>query len=482
MGDVIEFPSHKTTVPPPLPIAPDLGDGCELIYDLKPGTVGVSVVETDEGVAHFSVTAPADEVAKFMETAKRSVIASFGLSPDDPQSEPSLRQAMGDAYFEGFITTFVQQHFFTEALLRTHVMTFLDPVLLTQEPPVAGEDYRFRVDTLKRPIFELTSYGPVRVKFPEKPRITSKDVTQYLDNMADELGTWEPDTSRTEPVALGERVQLNLDATDANGKPFPGLTGRHVPYLVGTCSVGEEFDAQLVGMKPRERKEVSVSLPAQPADGADELQVLEYQVVQVKVQIDEILHKVPARIDDAWVAQNLPEAQTLLGLRSRIRDVLEREAEAVWRENLGTLCTDELAKRLKGEPTELYVNRMRDELVKQFVGDLERQGISYQQLINQPDFDIAAFEKQMADEAYVALRRGFALDALADRTNIMLEEKDIAEVIASMYPGQEEAAYQSLLDSGQMPKLCEIALRRRATNWLIDTAKDANDGPKLQLV
>lgn len=472
MGDVIDFASGKEFTPQPA--ASDLGDGCELTYDPKPGSVGVSVVETETGVARFNVTAPADEVAKVMETAKRSVLTGFGIAPDDAQGEAALRQTMGDANYDGFIITFVQQHFFAEALLRTKVMPFLDPTLLTHELPVPGEDYTFRVDVLTRPFFTLTSYDPVKVKFPDKTRVTSKDVTAYLDNMAEELGTWEPDSSRTE-VAHGDRVQLNLDST-VDGRAFPGLTGRHVPYLVGTCSVGEEFDQALEGMKPRERKELSVSVPAPAEDGS-----LNYQVVQVKVQIDEILHKVPARIDDAWVAQNLPEAQTLLGLRSRIRDVLERDAEAVWRESLGALCIDELAKRLEGEPTDLYVNKMRDELVKQFMGELEMQGISYQQLVSQPDFDIAAFERQMAEEARVTLRRSLALDSLADHIDIQLEEKDIAKVIAGMYPGQEEAAYQSLLESGQMPKLCEAALRQRATDWLIDTAKDAS-GPKLQLV
>ena len=476
MGDVIDFSSRKPIDPQS---AADLGDGCELTYEPKPGSVGVSVVESQDGVARFNVTAPAEEVAKVLETARTSVLAGFGLDAANPEAEEILRRTLGASAYDGFIVTFVQQHFFAQALLRTNIMPFLDPTLLTSELPVAGEDYTFRADVLTRPFFELTGYDPVKVSFPEKTRITSKDVTLYLDNMASELGTWEPDPTR-EAVAHGDRVQLNLDAT-VDGKPFQPLTGRHVPYLVGTCSVGEEFDRALEGMKPRERKEVSVSLPAPVEEGIEAPQMVQYQVVQVKVQIDEILHKVPARIDDAWVAQNLPEAQTLLGLRSRIRDVLERDAEAVWRESLGALCTEELAKRLKGEPGEAYAQKMRDELVKEFMGEMERQGIGYQQLINQPDFDVVEFERHMLEEARATLRRSLALDSLADHLDIQLEEKDIAQVVASMYPGQEEAAYQSLLESGQMPKLCESALRRRATDWLVETAVDVR-GPKLQLV
>lgn len=496
MGDVIDFKSalHRITTDLEDPQAPHAGDEVELTYDPKPGSVGVTVSTTADGVAHLTVTAPAAEIAPTMAMAQSALLQSFGIAPNDTQSLEMVRETMGAPTFDAFIATFVQQHFFSQAMLRTSIMPFLDPDYLTSDAPVADQDYTFKVDTLLRPSFALSSYDPVKVELPEKQQITSKDVSAYLANMADELATWENDPSR-DAVIEGDHVTLNLDAT-ADGKEFKPLTGRHLPYLVGSGVISPDFDGELVGMKPRERREVSVSV-ALPNEAGE----ITYQVVQIKAQIDEIQRKVPAKIDDAWVAANMPEAQTLLGLRSRIRTVLEREVDRAYHDQLMILCAEELAKRLEGDPDDRYVAKMRDELIAQFIGDLQRSGIDYQQYMSQPGFDAKAWEAQMAEEARKALRRGLALDSLADHLDIDLREEDIAQVVAQMAPGHEQEALQGLLDSGQMPKMCEVALRMRANEWLVDhvagtgrvidggapkkSAKDdgpKNDGPKLQLI
>ncbi len=501
MGDVIDFKSALERINHDLedPQAPHAGDEVELTYDPKPGSVGVTVYTTPDGAAHLTVTAPAIDVAPVMAMARDSLLASFGIAPGDEKGREAVVASLGRASYDGFIATFVQQHFFGKAMLRTGIMPFLSPDLLTGEAPKEGEDYVYELEVLMRPSYELTSYDPVKVKLPEKKEVTSKDVSAYLTGMAEELATWENDSSRDQ-VADGDHVSLNLDAT-ADGREFKPLTGRHLPYVVGSGAISPEFDGALVGMKPRERRDVSVSVAVPDDQGG-----IAYQVVQLKVQIDEIQRRVPAKIDDAWVMTNMPEAQTLLGLRSRIRTLLEREAELAYHDELMVLCAEELATRLIGEPEERYVEKMRDELISQYIEDLHRNGVDYQQFVSQPGFDVQQWEKSMSEEAEHALRRGFALDSLADHLDIQLEQADIAKVVSSMAPGHEEEVLATMVETGQMPKMCEVALRTRANEWLVDHVQsvglkasgalvieggaaeghrpksDRGDGPKLQLV
>lgn len=460
MGEVIDFEAELKKAGRAQKECPEAGSECELEYDPKPGSVGVLLTTDSEGVAHFTVTAPAKEVAEAIKQAKDGVAAMFGAPADEAALE-AIRTQMGEGSFDGFITTFVQRHFFAQALLRTSVLPFLDPDHNTCEPPVPGQDYVFKMECLLRPNFELTSYDPVRVKVPEVAAVGSKDVSAYLDNMSKELATWENDPAAA-AVERGLHVSLNLDSM-LDGKPFPQLTGRHVPYLVGTGQLGDEFDDQLVGMAPRQRKEFSLSLPMAGAEGG-----VDYQVVQVKVQIDEIQHSVPAVIDDAWVMKNMPEAQTLLGLRNKVRTMLERQAKADQRAQLMELTAAELAKRLIGEVDERYVAKMRDELLSETMQRLQAQGLTLDDVFAQPGFDRDAWEADLDEQARDALKRGLALDSLADHLDIQLDEKDISAVVSQMAPGHEQEAYQSLLDSGQMPKMCEMALRMRANQWLVD--------------
>ncbi len=501
MGDVIDFKSTMERINRDLedPQAPHAGEEVELTYDPKPGSVGVSVYTIPDGTAHLTVTAPADDVATVMATARNALLASFGVAPGDERGLEAVVSSVGQASFDAFVANFVQQHFFGKAMLRTGIMPFLSPDYLTDDAPREGEDYVYELEVLMRPSYELTSYEPVKVKLPEKREVGSKDVTAYLDGMAEELSTWENDPTR-EAVSDGDHVSLNLDAT-ADGREFKPLTGRHLPYVVGSGAISPEFDTNLVGMKPRERRDMSVSVALPDEQGG-----IAYQVVQLKVQIDEIQRRVPAKIDDVWVATNMPEAQTLLGLRSRIRTLLEREAEAAYHDELMVLCAEELATRLVGDPDERYVEKMRDELISQYIEDLHRSGIDYQQFVSQPGFDVNLWEKSMLEEADHALRRGLALDSLADHLDIQLEEADIAKVVSAMAPGHEEEVLATMVETGQMPKMCEIALRTRANEWLADhvqsvglkgsgalvleggaiegnrTKPSKGEGPKLQLL
>ncbi len=510
MGDVIDFKSTMERINHDLedPQAPHAGEEVELTYDPKPGSVGVSVYTIPDGTAHLTVTAPAADVATVMATARNALLASFGIAPGDERGLEAVMSSVGQASFDAFVASFVQQHFFGKAMLRTGIMPFLSPDFLTDDVPQEGEDYVYELEVLMRPSYELTSYDPVKVKLPEKREVGSKDVTACLDGMAEELATWENDPSR-ESVSDGDHVSLNLDAT-ADGREFKPLTGRHLPYVVGSGAISPEFDGNLVGMKPRERRDISVSVALPDDQGGVAYQVVQlkvqideiqrrvpakiddvwvatnmpeaqtllglrsrqggvaYQVVQLKVQIDEIQRRVPAKIDDVWVATNMPEAQTLLGLRSRVRTLLEREAEAAYHDELMVLCAEELATRLVGDPDERYVEKMRDELISQYIEDLHRSGIDYQQFVSQPGFDVNLWEKSMLEEADHALRRGLALDSLADHLDIQLEEADIAKVVSAMAPGHEEEVLGTMVETGQMPKMCEIALRTRANEWLVD--------------
>jgi trigger factor len=475
MGDVIDFGAARAAREGKRRVeAPAADRETELVYEPKPNSVGVSVVSDGTGLVRLTVTAPGVDVAGAIADAKAVLAANFGVSARDAAAMEQVRAAMGEVSYDAYVSSFVQQHFLGKALQRCGVMPFMDPELLDYETPVPERDFVFSVNVLERPSFELSSYEPVSAELPQKPEVTSKDVGTYLDNMANELATWENDPARTE-VAEGDHVSLNLDAT-FEGRVFQPLTGRHVPYVVGTGAVGADFDQALVGMAPRSRAEVSVSVPAPADDGT-----VAYRVVQVKVQIDEIQRKVPAKIDDAWVAQNMPEAQTLLGLRSRVRTMLERQAEEAWRGESMARLADVLAERLVGEPDEVYVQRMRDELVNQFIADLQAHGIDYASYVSQPDFDADAWEANMHQEARALLRRNLALDALADHLDINVTEEDIVRVVSQMAPGQEEQMLQGMVNSGQMPKLCEAALRQRASEWLLQNMPAAHRGPSLVL-
>ena len=94
MGEILDFKGPKTTVAFPEFSNPAADNECELEYDPKPGSVGVLVTTDAQGVAHFTVTAPAEEVGEAIKQAKDGLAASFGV-PADATTLEAIRTQMG---------------------------------------------------------------------------------------------------------------------------------------------------------------------------------------------------------------------------------------------------------------------------------------------------------------------------------------------------------------------------------------------------
>ena len=465
-------PGGAQTYEHPVPAA---GQACDYDYPAKEGSVGVHLVVDDACHMRYEVTAPAADVAAEIEAAKISVARSFGVDNRDLAAMAQLRDALGQEGMDSFVTSYVQRSFFTKATLRTGAPAFLTPDYPDAQVPQAGQDYSFTVNALLHPAATLTSYGPVEFEYPEKPKVGSKDVSQYLDDMADQLATWEPDLTRND-VQEGDHVRLRTRAT-LDGQELPSLSGNELPYMLGSGVLPEDFDRNVVGMSCGQTKEFSLSIP----ESLDEAGNPSFVMVQMSVRVLGIDRRVPARIDDAWVIKNAPQAGTLLGLRSQIRSSLEREVEAAYHETLMGLAVDELVKRLDWEIPSEYVERSRDELIQQFALELQQRGVDFAVYASQPEFDHEQFVAQMNDRAVESLRHALALDALADHLGIEATDEEAARTLGQIAPGQDAEMVRAVRQSGQLEQLRLFARRMKANEWLVKNARDTS-GPKLQLL
>lgn len=160
-------------------------------------------------------------------------------------------------------------------------------------------------------------------------------------------------------------------------------------------------------------------------------------------------------------------------LRGQVRGQLEGEAENARLGASVDACADLLAERLVRDPDPRYVELMRDEMANRFAANVEAGGTTWQAYTADPGFDMERFKAQMTANALTALRRGLALDALAEHLGIEVTEADIlAAVLPMSGPGQQQVAAQAMFDSGQLPQLCEVARRAKAGEWLARRAAE----------
>ena len=160
-------------------------------------------------------------------------------------------------------------------------------------------------------------------------------------------------------------------------------------------------------------------------------------------------------------------------LRAEARSQLEAQREAERTASLIDRATDALVDRLVSQPSQGYVELLRNQMANQFAASVEASGSSWASYTADPAYDEEAFKASMTQQALQSLRRGMVLDAVAAHEGIRLEVDDVLAALGPVARGQETVAAQAMLDSGQLPQLCEVALRSKAGEWVARHAVDA---------
>ena len=174
-----------------------------------------------------------------------------------------------------------------------------------------------------------------------------------------------------------------------------------------------------------------------------------------------------------WDMVSSDKSESVEKLRSQMRDLISAENESQWHEEVVNLCLDEMVKRLTEEVPYKHIELLRDNMANSYASNLVSNGVDWDAYIASPGFNLNDFKQQMTMNAISALNRGMALDALAEALKIKLTEDDILGAAGQVAPGHEAEAIQGMLQTGQLPQLCEVTKRIKAGDWLVRNCKDA---------
>lgn len=167
--------------------APGPGDIVDVTYGRRyeGGELPLSVrVVTDvAGIATFTVTADAEEVAYSMQAARKALVRASGNDPDKPDSLGAARLAMGPQAFAENVVYLTKQRLMCLAYMRTGIMPFLAANYPVSDAPVEGRDFTFVARFRLRPRSAVEDFTPVCLAFPEKREVTDKDLDGFVGQM-----------------------------------------------------------------------------------------------------------------------------------------------------------------------------------------------------------------------------------------------------------------------------------------------------------
>ncbi len=223
---------------------------------------------------------------------------------------------------------------------------------------------------------------------------------------------------------LGDTVIADLTGTfddDPDGEP---ITADNLEVVLGDEVIEKAFTENLVGVRPDEDKEFTVTYPKEFSSAALAGKTLHYKAKIKSVGKTEI-----PELNDEW-AKSLDEGyESLADLRTKLKKDLESYADS---DADARVRNDAIAKLIQENafevPATLIENQARN-LLNNFAQDLQQRGVDITKVEN--DFVAMAFE-QMKSQAERDVRGAMLLDKIGEAEKVDVSEAEVDAEIAKL--------------------------------------------------
>jgi trigger factor len=297
------------------------------------------------------------------------------------------------------------------------------------------------------------------------PQVTDEQIAEALEGYRRRLTQFKPVDGRTETGdadlvraeisgKVGEhkikKRELRVDLEDDAGGPLPGLASRLRGKPIGG-------DAPI---------EVDYTLPAEgvPTEMAG-------RHVHLHVSVKEVREKQVPALDDE-LAKDTGEADTLEGLRAKVREKLVETDNTRIKREVERALIKELVKRNEFPIAPALVDRYAQAIVNRAKSQLMRMGIDVESV------DDGKMRLEVKTEAEEEARGAILLQAIGEREGITAGDADVQKRIAELAQARNENPKQlrAELEKDHRIHQLQTQIREQKTLELLISQAKITDG------
>ena len=358
-----------------------------------------------------------------------------------------------------------------EKLINTHAFKALDDgdVLFVGQPefnvaeiPEDGKEFSFTVSGVVPPAMELSEYGPVSIEMPPD-EATDAEIDEHIDNLRDYYHTFKNIDNPKHEAAMGDYVNMTVTCTKAaDGLAIRGLTEVQRLVGLGAGTMPESFDEHILGAKVGDKLEFDFDAgqnDAKPELGDGKL--------HAEVEVEGFRECIVPELNDEF-AQKLG-SQTVEELRGAVKMALNANKRKELPALMVDRCVAALIERLQEPVPEYFVNVLREDVGREFMQSLEKNGTNLQDYILNNNVKREEIKQQISDEALHRAKCDVAIEAVFAHEGMEVTDEEIEKTLA-----QEEdaaAARKTWEDANRMADLRKLVRQDMVTRWLVKTAQ-----------
>ena len=213
---------------------------------------------------------------------------------------------------------------------------------------------------------------------------------------------------------------------------------------LGNGRTFEEIERALRGMTAGETRSAELPLPADYPDAK-----LRGRNADVELHVHSVRERQPRPLDDEF-ARASSEFDTLAELRAAIEGSLPRPARGARALALPRrACSASLGEAIDVELPPYTVAGRVEELLGDLARNVERQGVPFGTFLAQTGRSMEQVTQALLPEAIGSLRRELALEAFAEREDIVVSDDELESALRDELADEEDvdAAVQEVLAS-----------------------------------
>lgn len=421
---------------------------------------------TAERIDNHKVTVemeiPQAEVAKALDKAYKKLanqvnIPGFrkGKAPRKILEMRIGKEAMLDEAFEiiwrpAYIKALAEQKI--EPVSRPQI----EVVTLQEDQPLV-----FKATVVPKPEVTLGEYKGINVTKTVEP-VTDETVDADLEKLRER---------HAKMVVVEDAVVQKGDMTIidfkgfVDGEAFEGGEGTGYPLEIGSGSFIPGFEDQLIGAKPGEEREVSVTFPE-----TYHAEALAGKAATFTVKIHDVKRKEMPELDDDF-AREVSEFDTLEELKADRRNKLEQAASQKAERDFRIAAIKTVVEATQVDIPEVMVETQIDSLIEELELNMENRGMKLDKYLEYTKSDRAALRVNYREAATVDVKTQLTMEAIVKAEGITVTEDDMAEEIEKMaeaYGTTTAEVARIIKESGRSVVLEDSVLQKKATQFVID--------------
>lgn len=408
----------------------------------------VSVENTSALERRMTVQIPAEQVDSVVKTRLQSMMRTVRLDGFRPGKVPFkvVERKFGSQVRLEALGELISSTY-QEAIQQQNLRPAGDPRI---EPPRSegGETLEYVATFEVYPEFEPAAVSAIQVNRP-KAEVADADVDGMLEKLRKQRVEWQP---KEGDAALGDRLVIDFEGT-IDGESFSGNKASNLPLELGSKTMIDTFEDQLVGAKAGEERTLEVTFPADYrfADVAGKPARFAVKVSQVQAP------RLP-ELDDGFANSFGISEGGLDGLRAEVRRNMERELAQTIKNRVKRQVFDALLEQNAIEVPKALVASEVDALARQ----AEQQGMQ------------SGGREAFESEASRRVALGLIIGEIIRRNQLQVDPERVrAEVenLSASYEKPEEVVQYYYSNREALAGVQSYVMEDMVTDWVLDQAQ-----------